>query len=453
MLAAGGIGETFIFCRSAHYKMFSEYVKHPYVGQRAMRQPHSGDWSDGAGARLTRRHRRDEPGRRHFRSAMRVTVIAMDYSAADGVAASAGAVLREVYQRSLAQSDFLLVYGDVVSNMDLQPMVAQHRAARERDSECLLTLALSETRPEHRARPLQDTPGVMMALDETGRLHEYRNLRSCRANVAKSTLAAQPTVRVHFDLVECHVYVCSPALPQFFVDNFDFASVADAVNAALYDELLQHHVYTYVLHGAYAVPASSVYLYDVIRCAPWAPVCRAPVRLAKLTWASAEPCRRDVVQRWCWPLVPDRTVWSESRYRYTRGNTYIGAGVSLGQGSVLQPNTLVGHGSSIGERSTVAGSVVGQYCRIGGSRLPVVAGVHGRTRSARCSFRVTARFRRSADRCVPHGQRGGGEQCRCPGRHRVRRRTDPYRRRHGEAQHYRPQSERAGVHGPRGTHH
>lgn len=40
---------------------------------------------------------------------------------------SLGDVLRDVDAKSLVRSDFLLVYGDVVSNLDIGPALQEHR--------------------------------------------------------------------------------------------------------------------------------------------------------------------------------------------------------------------------------------------------------------------------------------------------------------------------------------
>jgi hypothetical protein len=62
---------------------------------------------------------------------------------------SAGEALRSIDQKDLVKGDFLLVSGDVVSNMDVGAALQEHRRRREKDANAILTMvmpsALSDT--------------------------------------------------------------------------------------------------------------------------------------------------------------------------------------------------------------------------------------------------------------------------------------------------------------------
>jgi translation initiation factor eIF-2B subunit epsilon len=51
-----------------------------------------------------------------------------------------GDALRHIDQKDVIKSDFILVYGDVVSNMDLGPALAAHRARRDKDKNAIMTM-------------------------------------------------------------------------------------------------------------------------------------------------------------------------------------------------------------------------------------------------------------------------------------------------------------------------
>lgn len=53
---------------------------------------------------------------------------------------SAGEALREIDVKDMIKSDFVLVSGDVVSNMDLGSAVRAHRARREKNKNALMTM-------------------------------------------------------------------------------------------------------------------------------------------------------------------------------------------------------------------------------------------------------------------------------------------------------------------------
>lgn len=53
---------------------------------------------------------------------------------------SAGEALREIDVKDVVKSDFVLVSGDVVSNMDLGAAARAHRAHRDRDKGAIMTM-------------------------------------------------------------------------------------------------------------------------------------------------------------------------------------------------------------------------------------------------------------------------------------------------------------------------
>ncbi len=56
-------------------------------------------------------------------------------------------VLREVDRRCRIRSDFVLVSADLVSNMDLGPVLEQHRARRAESKDNILTMVLNRAVP------------------------------------------------------------------------------------------------------------------------------------------------------------------------------------------------------------------------------------------------------------------------------------------------------------------
>jgi len=53
---------------------------------------------------------------------------------------TAGEALREIDIKDIIKSDFVLVSGDVVSNMDLGAALETHKARRGRDKNALMTM-------------------------------------------------------------------------------------------------------------------------------------------------------------------------------------------------------------------------------------------------------------------------------------------------------------------------
>ena len=56
---------------------------------------------------------------------------------------SSGEALRIIDQRDVVKSDFVLVSGDIVANVDLQSLVQAHKARRQQDKASIMTLVSS----------------------------------------------------------------------------------------------------------------------------------------------------------------------------------------------------------------------------------------------------------------------------------------------------------------------
>lgn len=63
-----------------------------------------------------------------------------------------GEALRDVYTHGVITSDFVLVFGDLVSNVRLDEVVRAHKARRRTDKDAVMTMVVKEAGAEHRAR-------------------------------------------------------------------------------------------------------------------------------------------------------------------------------------------------------------------------------------------------------------------------------------------------------------
>ena len=43
-------------------------------------------------------------------------------------------------------------------------------------------------------------------------------------------------VNIRFDLLDCHLCICSPVIPQMFIDDFDFQTRDDLIKGVLINE-------------------------------------------------------------------------------------------------------------------------------------------------------------------------------------------------------------------------
>ena len=73
-------------------------------------------------------------------------------------------------------------------------------------------------------------------------------------------------IELRYDLVDTHIFICSPLVLTLFTDNFDYQTWGDFVkgiltNADIYDNSIYYHQ----LEGCYAAQVTNVSMYDAVR--------------------------------------------------------------------------------------------------------------------------------------------------------------------------------------------
>ncbi|KAJ3373407.1 hypothetical protein GGF31_000840 [Allomyces arbusculus] len=321
-LAVADVKEVFIVC-CAHSDLIKEYIL-------------SSKWNDDT-------------------SSMKVNIIVSRSSM------SMGDVLRELDSKSLLKHDFILVNGDVVSNLRLDGVLATHRARRAADKSTVMTMVLKEGAVFHGAR---GAPALFCINPTTSRCVQYIPIddpagpaRQHDVALLPEVLAEHADVAVRNDLIDCGVDICSVEVLALFSENFDYQDLRrDFVKGILESDLFVKSIYAHVVADAYAVRVRSTQLYD---------------RVA-----------RDVLCRWTFPLVPDADALASlvtgggaatsstaavhaAPVLYSRNNVYREKPVLLSRTTVLSKNVLVGRHGSIGPGTVLENCVVGRGCTIG----------------------------------------------------------------------------------------
>jgi len=116
-------------------------------------------------------------------------------------------------------------------------------------------------------------------------------------------------------VLDCHVSICAPTVPQLFSDNFDYQTRHHFIRGILVnEEILGNHIYTHFISDQYAARVSNLHTYDAIS--------------------------KDVIHRWVYPLVPDNVAGVT--YSYGRHNIYLSNDVTLAVGSELVEDVVIG---------------------------------------------------------------------------------------------------------------
>ena len=252
---------------------------------------------------------------------------------------SLGDAMRDIDSQSLIRSDFILVSGDLVSNMKLNELIVEHKERRKKDKMSVMTVVYKKASPDHRTRSKEDD--ILVAFDSSDHrlLHCEKIKKKKKMTIPLSLFEGKKQVDLHYDLLDCHVSICSPQIPQLFSDNFDYQTRDNFIRGILVnEEILGNHIYTYVISDQYAARVCNLHTYDAIS--------------------------KDVIHRWVYPLVPDIAPTDEPPYSYGRHNIYLNSGVTLARGCVLKHDVVVARGSVIGANTCIVNSVIGPNCII-----------------------------------------------------------------------------------------
>ncbi|MCJ1246622.1 hypothetical protein MMC30_003831 [Trapelia coarctata] len=260
-------------------------------------------------------------------------------------ASSVGDALRDLDKRDLITGDFLLVSGDVVSNLPIEQALAKHRARREKDKNAIMTIILREAGVEHRAKSRGRRPVFVVEPSAERILHYEEMTRRAKGeryiHIDPDILSSHREIDIREDVVDCYIDICTPDVLSLWSDNFDYQSVRKSfLFGVLKDyELNGKTLHYHMVQDYYCARVKSLRAYDTVS--------------------------KDIGNRWTYPLCPDSNLVRDQAYKFQHGHSYFEDGVVLARNCHVNGRSVVGRGTSIGEGTIVTNSVIGRNCQIG----------------------------------------------------------------------------------------
>lgn len=258
-------------------------------------------------------------------------------------ARSVGDAMRDLDNRGVITGDFILISGDVITNVEFDKLYDFHKKMRAKDKDHILTMCLSKASQYHRTRSFEPAAFILDKSDD--RCLYYQKIPTAFSR-EKSALEIDPELlenveefTIRNDLIDCRIDICSPLVPAIFQENFDYQMLrSDFVKGILSSDLLSKHVYAYIT-DEHAARVESWQTYDSIS--------------------------QDFIGRWCFPLTLDANIMSDQTYSYESGHVYKEKDVVLAQSCKIGRCTAIGSRTRIGEGTTIENSVIGRNCQIG----------------------------------------------------------------------------------------
>ncbi|GAM26644.1 hypothetical protein SAMD00019534_098190 [Acytostelium subglobosum LB1] len=252
---------------------------------------------------------------------------------------STGDALRFIYSLNIIQSDFVLISGDVISNMNLSNALKVHKARREKDKNNIMTMVFKQASPSHRTRSKQDDYIVGFDRD-TLQLACYENSpKKTRVSLSSELFTKHPSIQLRYDLIDCHIDICSHEVLALFSDNFDFGDLRkDFIHDCMQSEITDYKLFTYILQGEYAARVKDLRTYNSVS--------------------------KDIIHRWTFPMVPDNNFMCNTTYTLSRQMIYKERHVTLKDCTITE-ESVIGRGTVIGDKSVVSHSIIGRNVKIG----------------------------------------------------------------------------------------
>ena len=194
--------------------------------------------------------------------------------------------MRDLDKRGLLKHDFFIVYGDIISNLQLTPALEEHRKRRVTDKNAIMTMVLREAKGEHISREL-DSP--VFAVDpRKDRCLHYESLNATQderfVELDQDALGDKADVELRADLVDCGIDICTPDVLALWSDNFDFQTARENfLYSVLKDyELNGKTIHTHIVRENYVARVQSPRAYDSIS--------------------------KEVISRWAYPFDPSSNL-------------------------------------------------------------------------------------------------------------------------------------------------
>lgn len=258
-------------------------------------------------------------------------------------ARSPGDFLRDLDKRGLIEGDFILVNGDLISNISLDGPLAAHRARKEANRDSIMTLVLREGgEGEHRAKVNGTTPVFALAPRQNRCLH-YEEISPMQEDHFVSLdpdLLKEPELEIRTDLIDAQIDICTPDVLALWSESFDYELPrANYLHGVLKDfELNGKMIHTEIINHGYSARASNLQMLDAIS--------------------------RDVMAGWTHPFVPDSNLMKQHCYQLYDDRVYKEDDVDVHFDSVVS-DAVVGKDTRIGANTTITNSIIGRNCTIG----------------------------------------------------------------------------------------
>ncbi|RZC83861.1 hypothetical protein C5167_046649 [Papaver somniferum] len=167
-------------------------------------------------------------------------------------------------------SDGDALSADTVTNINmpsLEKVLQEHKQRKETDNNAIMTMMVIN-KSKHQTTPgNNDDDQLVMAIHPNTKELLYYDEDAADSNAAMvSTLGNigllldnPDALQLHNDIEDCYIDVCSPEVPSFFADNFDYQQLRrDFVKGLLEDDVMGYKIFIHEIQSDYAAISKDI---------------------------------------------------------------------------------------------------------------------------------------------------------------------------------------------------
>ncbi|KAJ8727005.1 hypothetical protein PYW08_015402 [Mythimna loreyi] len=255
-----------------------------------------------------------------------------------------GDVMREIDAAGIIRGNFILTGVNSVTNINFASLLEQHKQICKKDKGAAMTLVYKKVAWEH---PLisADKPIFLAADANTNKVLMHQKYKQ-KSTVKSISLPLEivlnhSEVKLHHNLADASIALCSPSVPPLFSDNFDFQTRDDFIHGILInEEILASSLYYTLLKGhQYAATVTN--------------------------WKTYQTVCRDVLHNWTYPITIEAGLYNQNNYITMRNHIFRAKSSTLSRSCSLEEDVLIGAQTQINDNTIISKSMIGKNCVIG----------------------------------------------------------------------------------------
>ena len=273
--------------------------------------------------------------------------------------ADVGDCLRKINAEKMITSDFLLIRGLVISNIDVESIFNYHQLKKKEDPYCIMTSILKNYKNDVDVKTKYDE-NVLIYDKKTKRILQYEstyetrkismneNIKFTVKNLTgtknQNDVASANYFKIRSDLYETYMDICAPEVLNIFSENFDYQSIRD-------------HLYKNVIVSD--VHCDTFYLHE-LSTDDYVGVIRNVNSYFKVN--------NEILNRWAHPIVVENLLISpklEINLKSLNMNMYFDTDVKCSPKANLVSSISLGRGCFVDDYCEMTNVSVGKSCKIG----------------------------------------------------------------------------------------